>query len=324
MKTPYALRVLGSASGRRELVGFDKVHQLYAHADATVHPEVPAFLTAFRYPINLRQHIEAKGNSAGYAGPVGLAAINFDLDRQSIDEALADARRLVAHVAERWSLGSEDIVVAFSGSRGFHVSIPTSGIDPACDNHTIARAVATSVARDIGVTIDESVYNVTQLWRAPNSRHHRTGLFKVRIDADDLPYIDAATIKRLASSPVPFDLPCPVNSPAVFREWAEVSRSVRQAVQQCGGFKRGKSLGCGNINALTWSFLREGADQGERHRLLFSCAANLAEFDSVDELVVALLTSVGLDTGLTARDVERQIRCGIAHARKHTTNELER
>lgn len=57
----------------------------------------------------------------------------------------------------------------------------------------------------------------------------------------------------------------------------------------------------------------EGSFVGDRHRELFSAAANLAEFASVDELAVALLTPCGLNSGLTRSDVQRQIECGLKH-----------
>jgi hypothetical protein len=71
------------------------------------------------------------------------------------------------------------------------------------------------------------------------------------------------------------------------------------------------------VNALTRQLIVEPAavEVGDRHRRLFSAAANLAELDR-DDLIVALLTEPGLDTGLPPREVERQIRTGIAHARR--------
>jgi hypothetical protein len=55
---------------------------------------------------------------------------------------------------------------------------------------------------------------------------------------------------------------------------------------------------------------------GERHRRLFSAAANMAEFETIDGLILAVLTEPGLDTGLPPREVERQIHTGIEHARR--------
>jgi hypothetical protein len=64
--------------------------------------------------------------------------------------------------------------------------------------------------------------------------------------------------------------------------------------------------------------MSDGADVGDRHRLLFSAAANLAEFPTRDDLIHALLTKVGRDMGLTPPDVARQIACGIRHTQQHT------
>jgi hypothetical protein len=50
---------------------------------------------------------------------------------------------------------------------------------------------------------------------------------------------------------------------------------------------------------------------------LYSAAANLAEFGTLDELIIELLTPPGLDTGLPPRDVARQIQCGLKDSRSH-------
>ena len=51
--------------------------------------------------------------------------------------------------------------------------------------------------------------------------------------------------------------------------------------------------------------------KGDRHRLLFSAAANLAEFGCPPALAHALLSEAGLDSGLSPADVRRQIDCGL-------------
>ncbi len=54
---------------------------------------------------------------------------------------------------------------------------------------------------------------------------------------------------------------------------------------------------------------------GDRHRRIFAAAANLAEFATIDDLIEALLTEPGLDTGLAPGEVARQIQGGINHVR---------
>ena len=68
------------------------------------------------------------------------------------------------------------------------------------------------------------------------------------------------------------------------------------------------------LNRSTFAFIRDGAGTGDRHRLLFSAAANLAEFGCTPALAVALLEESALDSGLSPKDVRRQVECGLAAA----------
>ena len=52
---------------------------------------------------------------------------------------------------------------------------------------------------------------------------------------------------------------------------------------------------------------------GDRHRLLFSAAANLAEFGCPSALAHELLSEAGRDAGLSPSEVRRQIDCGLSH-----------
>ena len=66
------------------------------------------------------------------------------------------------------------------------------------------------------------------------------------------------------------------------------------------------------LNPTTWAVLQAGLITGDRHRELFSAAANMSEFNR-DELIRVLLTGPGLSSGIPASDVARQILCGIQH-----------
>src|SRR5262249_40366823 len=154
----------------------------YADADPVVHPEIPAFLSTFTFPAAMRRHVEATGSTRDYVGPVGVPALRFDVDREGDpDAALRDVRRLAGHLSERY--GDAGLSVYFSGSKGYHVEADTgNAIEPAQEAHQVARKVAETVAGVVGVSIDSGVYDRVRLWRAPNSRHSRTGLFKIRIE----------------------------------------------------------------------------------------------------------------------------------------------
>jgi hypothetical protein len=340
MNAALAFRVVGDAANRREIVSYRKATVLYAAAAPSVQPELPAFLSAFAYPTAFKQHVDATGSTAGYSGPVAVPSLNFDVDRDDLDVALRDTRRLSQFLADRYAAGP---VVHYSGSKGFHLSIPTAGfIEPAPDNHLIAKALACRLAGEVGIEVDEGVFDRVRLWRAPNSRHRRTGRHKVRIDADDLLFLNADQVRRLALEPVPYDLPAPSSPPPrLVADWNQVAAAVRGEGERQGRrivasgdaqtridpltrlsgaaqVRRTVANGEGRqrINPLTRSLLADPTSirVGERHKTILSAAADLASFPTIDDLVAALLTPPGLDTGLPPKEVSRQIACGIAMA----------
>jgi hypothetical protein len=314
MTTALAFRVVGSASNRREICDYKESWRLYAAADPAIQPDLPAYLSAFSYPEKLRELVERTGSTAGYSGPVGIPKLHFDIDRPDLATALIDTRRLVHFLADRYGV---DPLVHFSGSKGFHVSLPMGSLEPDPDNHQIAKALACRLADEIGVTIDTGVYSPVQLWRAPNSRHHKTGLHKVRIDPDDLLYLNCGQIRQMAAGPIPYDVKPTRSLARVANDWNEVQAAIHRA-PQCvhGGSNGGNGESRGRINPLTRLLLTDptAIQVGERHRVILSAAADLSEFPTVPDLVKAILRQPALDTGLPPREVDRQIHCGVEMA----------
>jgi hypothetical protein len=319
MRATLAFRVLGSADGRRDLVSYRKALARYADADPVVHPEIPAFLSTFTFPVALRRHVEATGSTRNYVGPVGVPALRFDVDRDGDpDAALRDVRRLAGHLSERY--GDEGLSVFFSGSKGYHFEADTgSAIEPTYEAHQVARHVAETVAGSIGVSIDSGVYDRVRLWRAPNSKHPRTGLYKIRIELDDLLHASVDWVRRRAVEPIPFD-PRTFSSPPpqLLDDWSRAERAVKEHAEERRERHQEVGNGEARINALTRLLITrpEEIEVGDRHRLLYSAAANLAEFHSVEDLIIELLTEPGRDTGLPPREVARQIACGIDRAHR--------
>jgi hypothetical protein len=315
MDTPLTVRVVGDAQNRREVVSYTKAMSLYAIAFPSISPSLPAFLGAFTYPTALQDHVNSHGGStAGYAGPVGVPALHFDIDRTNFNLAIEDARRLVQYLADRYGI---DPLIHYSGSKGFHITVSTgSFITPSTDNHRVARALACHLAGEAGIAVDAGVYGRLQLWRAPNSKHGRSGYHKVKIEPEDLLRLDADRIRRLASGPVPYDWPVSASATSrLMADWAEAVHQVHtEQLQQArretaGGEVRDR------INPLSRTLITDPTSikVGERHRTIFSAAANMAEF-LIDDLIFAVLTEPALDTGLSVAEVRRQIRCGIDHA----------
>ena len=193
--------------------------------------------------------------------------------------------------------------------------------EPSGTFNKLARQFAEQIAERLAVKIDTGVYDKVRAFRAPNSRHPKTGRHKRWLAFDELLHLKTAAIVELAAEPEPFDLPepPPVNDQAV-ADWKAAGEYVAQqatAIRQ----RRLTTNGSPTLNRQTAEFLRDGASVGDRHRMLFSAAANLAEFGCPPALAHALLTEPALDTGLSPKDVRRQIDCGLDSLRLVTTHQ---
>jgi hypothetical protein len=317
----YGFRVVGNASGRRRLVDAAAALAGYAHCDPLAEPERESFLSAFWFAADFRRHLETVGSSKGYNGVCWAPFVWWDIDHPDNPErALSEARRLASAVLHRYpsALDDDHLLVFFSGSKGYHLGLPSFwGPAPSVTFHRAARRFAEALAAGAGVSLDTGVYDKVRLFRAPNSRHPKTGLHKRRLTLDELLYLDAGRIRELAREPAPFDLPTVTAAhDQAAADWQAALSAVEREAEAKVQRRAVVAEGTERLNRATLDFIRDAAEPGDRHRLLFSAAANLAEFGCPPALAHALLTEAALDSGLTPGDVRRQIECGLNHAGK--------
>ncbi len=317
--TPYAFRVMGGTDNARQLVDYGKA--FHAYCNRPTPPRVPRSPPTCRrssFPSSFADHLETTGSTRDYHGPVGVPSIKWDIDRDgNLDAALHDTRRLSAFLADRYRLDADDLIIGFCGSKGFHVELPVGWtVEPTPDANLTCRLFAEHAANEIGITIDTGVYDKVRPFRAWNTRHPKTGLHKIRVELDDLLVSSAAVDHPPGRRADPVRPPDPRAVPFAASAWNAAAR--RPLARSRNGRHDGPDRRTTGLNALTRQLIVEpiNVEVGERHRRLFSAAANMAEFGTIDDLILAVLTEPGLDTGLPPREVERQIRTGIEHARR--------
>ena len=313
-------RIVGNVAEPRRLVDAVAALAGYASCDRKAEVEREAYLSAFQFPADVRRYIDSKGNGSvkGYAGPCWAPWLWFDIDRDGdLEAALTDARRLATRLDESYVLGDDTLLLFLSGGKGFHVGLPTAlwSPEPSPLFHRVCRRFGETVAGTAGILIDAGVYDAVRPFRAPNSRHPKTGLHKRRFSFDELLGLSLQRIVELAREPAPFDLPAPLaHAETAALLAADWQSAVKQVAHQ--GEVKAARRAAGNagptLNRSTLAFIRDGADNGDRHRLLLSAAANLAEFSCPPALAHALLSESALDAGLPPRDVRRQIDCGLS------------
>jgi hypothetical protein len=312
----YGFRVVGHRAGRRRTVDWRTAFAAYCACDERAQLEREAYLSHFVFGADFAEYLERNGSEAAYNGPCGADVIHWDIDRpDDLDAALSDARRLAAGILDRYrELDDDALLIFLSGGKGMHIGVPTSlwRATPSPRFHETARRFALAHAERAGVVVDPLIYSKTRLFRAPNSRHPKRGLFKRRLAFDELMHLSVEGIVRLARQPEPFALPTiTATSPTAARDWLEAAGAVeRRAVERKTSYRDGR------LTKSTLAFIREGTVDGERATSLFRAAANLAELGCPADLAHALLTDAALDSGLTPGETRRQIDCGLAHARK--------
>ena len=310
----FGFRALGREAERKETV-WQSAFRAHIEADSRAMTPGECYLSHFMFPDEFRAHLATTGSTKGYTGPTWLQWLVFDIDvPDDIDEALRQARRLAAWLVDRFKLEPDDLMFFYSGSKGFHVLLPSSlwGGKPAELFHEYARRFAETLAINADVKIDSGVYARVNLLRASNSKHRKTGRYKVQLSYDELLNLKPEAILEIAAEPREGWIPEPVAENTEAAEcWLQMVKVVDQMAAE--STERRSSDGTAKLNPTTRAVMVEGSFVGDRHRELFSSAANLAEFGSVEELAFALLTPCGLNSGLTPSEVQRQIACGLKH-----------
>ncbi len=319
-------RVLDGKTGTRRPIDWAVAFRAYAECDERAETHRPAYLSAFTYGRDFSEYLDDHdGSTAGFSGLCWALWLWWDIDREGdLSAALQDARRLAMAASERLGIDDGDVLAFYSGSKGFHLGVPT-GLwhpEPSPEFHKVARRFAEHLAELAAVSIDSGTYSKVQLFRAPNSRHAKTGRYKRYLSVDELMHLSVDAILDRAIEPEPFEIPEPTGcSDQAIELWARAKDEVRQAAEAARQ-RRVRGIEGARLNRATLELIRDGcaAPVGERHLRLFSAAANLAEFGCPPTLAHALLTESGLDSGLPPKEVERQIDCGLANATEGQTD----
>lgn len=308
--------VLGAPTSARDLIRHADL--LNAYADGAIENEREAYLSHFVFGPEMRGHYAANRNSvAGFAGPCRCRWLVLDIDRADLMTALADARQLVRAIHERYPETEGRVPVYFSGGKGFHVLVELAHEPPpAVGFQHVAKTFAESLAGRARLKIDPSIYDVSHIIRLPNTKHPRTGLFKRRIDSEALFVRDVPGILEDAKNPAGDGIPAARSCPAnLADDWHEAERLATGAAAARATLRRDFAADP-RAPRYVMDFLRFDVPEGERATTLFRCAAWMAEQGAPPSLCFAMLTEPGQDAGLSPKDVERQVQCGIEHARR--------
>jgi len=321
----HGFRIVGPCTGDRRRVDAGTAFRAYASCDSRANVTSEGYLSAFQFADDFAEHLARTGSPAGFAGSTWAPWVWLDVDRDEsaggIPRALADTRLLVDVLAETFAVPRGVLLPFLSGGKGFHVGVPTPlwGPPPSVHFHAVARQFAEGLAGEAKVAVDVGVFDRVRAFRAPNSRHPRTGLHKRYLPPDVFEHASVDDVLDMARQPAPFQPPDVAgveSADFLVAAWADAERAVVERL--AAGERRRHEVVNGDrpvtLNRKTRAFLNGEVEVGERHPRLYSAAANLAELGCPLPAVRALLTEPALDLGLPPKDVERAIDNGFARA----------
>lgn len=126
-----------------------------------------------------------------YDGDVSFSTFYIDIDRkgksqlENLQDALFDTSVLIKKLYFTYEIPYEDILIYFSGGKGFHIGIKDKSFGLTRSNfrkdtNEIHKILAEKICYP-DIKYDTVIYNKTRLFRAPNSKHQESGLYKTQI-----------------------------------------------------------------------------------------------------------------------------------------------
>lgn len=321
------------------------------------------FLSQYCFDFELAKYFDQTGYSiAGYAGACWCPFVWWDIDRDDLSDAQTDAARLVEFLTQTPADSDSDsglivpdtesILIFFSGSKGFHVGVPIAvfgdEVKPGKEFPGRYKAAALEIARRAGVEIDKSVYDRQRLFRCPNTKHGKTGLYKIPLSYWEVTTaLNIAEIRQRAQRPRRLvwveseldkvDIDAVRYSPAVkpvpgaVALWSEVQADMFSELPSMGGAEREDTEkpiavqygACVNrfpdgyeaprIRRETLDYIQHGAQKGKRAVSLFNAVADCCRCGWNRQAVESLFFDVASQTGLSWAESRKEIEGAIKH-----------
>lgn len=162
-----------------------------------------AFISLFGYGPEIVDWVKMNGSVEGFSGSFHLQTFYFDIDNEDLNKSLKDTQRLVKLLYKNYGVHPDDLLIYFSGNKGFHVGLPQKlfgGFDANPNLPSQIKNLAKELVQD-KVDIDFSIYKPNLIFRLPHSKHSKSGKFKVPISINELADLDE--ILEIAEYPRP-------------------------------------------------------------------------------------------------------------------------
>ncbi len=161
------------------------------------------YRSLFLHNEDFKYYVDKTGSVKGYSGKHIADSIVFDFDNEkNLQEAKDEAVKFCLHLYHTYEVPYEFLRISFSGNKGFHICIPIQAVcapEPKDNFYEIIKNIVKDIA-DGFKFLDYSIYDETKLLRILNTKHSKTGLFKIPLMFDELDCFPIEEIKKLAKN----------------------------------------------------------------------------------------------------------------------------
>jgi len=320
MEYKLAEIVLGGARNRGNIKPVDSICELNSE-DINYSGFVDCYSSVYLHSQEFADYTQAhKGNGngtgmAGYTGGVKAEFVHWDFDSSSNPEkAYNDAKELMERLVHIYDVEIERIRIYFSGNKGFHVLMisPEFALLQGRKNlPSLIKVFANKCAERLE-TADTAVYDITRIWRIPNTKHSKTGLYKIPI----LPSWTFPQVKEKAQQPQKVNF-LPIEefdqNKAIQVEIKSIWSSKKEEKPSSFHFTGGNLI----------EGISSGFKEGERNNAMFSLGRMLNKKGIDIHMIDAILRMVNEKSGLEEREIQSIIRSVEKHPTDFESREPE-
>ncbi len=162
-----------------------------------------SYCSLFQFTDELKYFVEKTKSTKGYIGLHTAKTVVLDFDGADLDAVRNEVVRFIQSMLNDHSVPAEYWRIAFSGNKGFHISLPFDCIGDARPTKDLAKRIkgfVTDLATDFQF-VDSSIYQSNRILRLTNSINPKSNLYKIPLTLDELTTLAIEEIRTMAKQP---------------------------------------------------------------------------------------------------------------------------
>lgn len=269
------------------------------------------YCSLFMFGQDILPYVKTHKSVKEFKGKVYCEAVWIDIDyAPDVNAARLSAIEIVKRLNADYGIDPDNLVIYFSGNKGFHIAIYNGLVGFTHSTAILPEQMKSFVKRltcDIA-HVDFIIYEPVRIFRIENSRHEKSGLYKLRITFDEL-QCELDEIKQLAQKPREF------HHKIAFNELT-VKPKLQQLWQDCNSFTSEQHIAEAYDTAGN---LFDAPTEGSRNKKLLVQACTLFRKSELSEYAILdIISNAAFISNINATEKvdDRELKTIVANAKR--------